>query len=214
MIDIIGVTIKDNPCSVGQIITLSVDVSYIKDKYYIPTFYKILTSECEESLCTVGDDSDTYVRIADESNNILLDENGSILIYENINLVPTSKDSSGAIFNGTGYKDNTRINSKCVEAEYTGFSATGFIPYSTGQTIRLKGGTFTRYGCMIGLYREDFSVIHGVDYSRIGNSLYGTWDLSEDTAFTFACSTKGVSYIRISAEGKGADFIVTIDKPI
>lgn len=45
-------------------------------------YYKILTTEQTEiPVFIVPDKTDPYVRIADEKNNILLDENGSILIY-------------------------------------------------------------------------------------------------------------------------------------
>lgn len=81
MIDIRNVNIIENPCYVGQKITLSVDIHYEQDKYHVPTYYKILTSEYEKSVCTIGDNENNYVRIADEKNNILLDESGNILVY-------------------------------------------------------------------------------------------------------------------------------------
>lgn len=52
-----------------------------------------------------------------------------------INQIPISMDSSGNVFNGTGYKEGYRLNSSGAEAALAGYIVTGFIPFTRGQTI-------------------------------------------------------------------------------
>lgn len=141
------------------------------------------------------------------------------------NLVPTSTDASGNVFNTVGYKDGSRLNSSGSEAEGTHMTVTGFIPYTHGQTIRL-GGTniaFNEYGCMMYFYKSDKTGIEGYDYNKVGNAAYGTWDTTEaDTAFAFtpaASKVTAAAYVRISASVRnasdtGSGMIVTINEPI
>lgn len=141
------------------------------------------------------------------------------------NLVPKSTDASGAIYNVVGYKDSYRLNSSGAEAEGSHMSVTGFIPYTHGHTIRLGGQNilFNEYGCMMYFYKSDKSAISGVDYNKVGNTTFGTWDTTEDdTAFAFtpaATRFTNAAYIRISASVRnagntGAGMIVTIDEQI
>lgn len=55
------------------------------------------------------------------------------------NQIPISTDSSGMIYNGTGYRDGYVINASGVEEELGHKSVTGFIPIKKGDTIRIKG---------------------------------------------------------------------------
>lgn len=59
-----------------------------------------------------------------------------------VNLMPTSIDKSGSIFNGRGYQDKVRVrsNGEVTEAVYS--SATGYITVVGGETIRFKGGNW------------------------------------------------------------------------
>lgn len=141
------------------------------------------------------------------------------------NLVPTSTDESGNIYNTVGYKDGYRINSSGTETTGSHMSVTGFIPYTHGHTIRLGGANiaFNEYGCMMFFYKSDKSTISGADYNKVGNTSFGTWDTTEDnTAFAFTPSASyytNAAYVRISASVRnagdtGAGMIVTIDEPI
>jgi hypothetical protein len=169
--------------------------------------------------------SDTHViSIASVSGDISIMATASKEIHYT-NLIPTSTDSSGAIYNGIGYKDGARINSSGEEAEGRHMSATGFIPYTHGHTIRL-GGTniaFNEYGCVMYFYKSDKSAISGADYNKVGNANFGMWDTTEDnTAFAFTPSAThytDAAYIRISASVRnagdtGSGMIVTIDERI
>lgn len=135
------------------------------------------------------------------------------------NQVPISTDSSGGVYNSTGYKDGYRINSSGAEASQGGFVVTGFIPFTTGQTIRLAGDgiSFGEYGCMLYFYdaTKAVSAKGGIDYSKIGNTTYGIWATESNTVFTFTPkSDYATGFIRISAKGSGANLIVTLDEEI
>lgn len=136
------------------------------------------------------------------------------------NQVPISTDAIGAVYNnGLGYQNGTRINSSGAEAERSGLATTGFIPCTIGQTIRLGGDgiTFAEYGCMLFFYKSDKTAIGGADYSKAGDTTFGTWTTESNTAFTLTSSKPTLNetaYIRISAKGSGANMIVTIDEPI
>jgi hypothetical protein len=55
------------------------------------------------------------------------------------NKVPTSIDANGAIYNGCGYKNSTRMSSSGGEKEASYNIAFGYIPVSGGDIIRFKG---------------------------------------------------------------------------
>lgn len=58
------------------------------------------------------------------------------------NLVPTSIDTDGSIFNGVGYKDEYRLNSSGVVTEQVDSTATGFILAKKGDVFRITGVRF------------------------------------------------------------------------
>ena len=141
------------------------------------------------------------------------------------NQVPISTDADGNVFNGTGYIDGYRINSSGATAALSGFTATGFIPFTKGQTIRIggEGITYDKYGCLLMFYDLSKTVITnaGISYDKIGNTTYGTWTTEENSVFcldpndTYPNTLSGNSgYIRISANGSGANLIVTLDEEI
>lgn len=197
--------------------TLTVDSTYTMDSV-------VVTMGGIDITASAYNESTGVITIASVTGDISITAIASIPpAYTN--LVPTSIDENGNIYNGIGYKDGYRINSSGAEAEYSHMSVTGFIPYTHGHTIRL-GGTniaFNEYGCMMYFYKSDKSTISGADYNKVGNTTFGTWDTTEDnTAFAFTpAATKftDVAYIRISASVRnagdtGAGMIVTIDEQI
>lgn len=141
------------------------------------------------------------------------------------NQVTISTDADGNVYNGTGYKDGYRISSSGAEAELSGFTATGFIPFTKGQTIRIggEGITYDSYGCVLMCYDTSKTVIAnvGIGYDKVGNTNYGTWTTEETSVFcldpvdNYPSTFSGDSlYIRISAKGSGANLIVTLDEKI
>lgn len=197
--------------------TLTVDSTYTMDSVVVTMGGTDITASAYNA-------STGVITIASVTGDISITAVASIP-SSYTNLVPTSTDASGNIFNTVGYKDGYRLNSSGAEAEGSHMSVTGFIPYTHGHTIRL-GGTniaFNEYGCMMYFYKSDKSTISGTDYNKVGNTTFGTWDTTEDnTAFAFtpaATQFTDAAYIRISASVRnagntGAGMIVTIDEMI
>lgn len=154
------------------------------------------------------------------------------------NLVPTSTDTDGSIFNGVGYKDGVRLSSSgsvSGSAQAAG-TTTGFIPWG-GDTdvLRLKGvewlNTYSLGGqhYYVNFYDADKKF---TDYFSAGMYSGGELDhivtitRDENGVETFVFNHEyGTSnallnnvhkskYIRITAKGKGADMIVTINEEI
>ena len=141
------------------------------------------------------------------------------------NQVPISTDADGNVFNGIGYIDGYRINSSGATVALSGFTTTGFIPFTKGQTIRIGGDgiTYDSYGCMLMCYDTSKTVIAnvGIGYDKVGNANYGTWTTEEtsvfclDPVYNYPSTFSGDNlYIRISAKGSGANLIVTLDEKI
>ena len=152
------------------------------------------------------------------------------------NLVPLSTDTDGTIYNGTGYKDNVRLSSSggISSSAQNGSTTTGFIPFG-GDTdiIRLKGVEWiyakTNY---TGHYYFNFydsnkkfltyissqaieDLSHIITGVRDENGIE-TFDFNESYGTTNSTLQliRQASYIRITAYGKGADMIVTINEEI
>ena len=58
------------------------------------------------------------------------------------NLVPTSIDTDGSIFNGKGYQDECRLNSSGVVTSQANSTAIGFIPAKKGDKFQITGVRF------------------------------------------------------------------------
>ena len=59
------------------------------------------------------------------------------------NLVPTSTDADGSVFNGAGYQDNSYLNyPDSTIATKSGFTVTGFIPFTWTDVLRMSGVTW------------------------------------------------------------------------
>lgn len=140
------------------------------------------------------------------------------------NLVPTSLDASGAVYNGKGYKENYRLSSGGGESQTNSAVVSGFIPYS-GQIIRAWGSTTASAGTSgnyIGFYDASHTKLHvlagthrGVTYTAVD----GKYQMLVDPAGTLDTVKPLIAqakYIRCSF-GVCADpaaFIVTLDEPI
>ncbi len=157
---------------------------------------------------------------------------------EVVNLVPTSTDTDGSIYNGTGYKDNARLSSSgsVSGSGQTGSVVTGFMPWTSNGIIRIKGATFpqassehfyvhfynaskafiiggdddTYYVGMdgVGAY-AGASIVHD---SATGITTINLNDISPDT--TIGSAVKNAAFFRLNAKGKGADLIVTVNQEI
>lgn len=123
------------------------------------------------------------------------------------------------------YTDNTYLSSSGSPSAMNGFVTTGFIPIDgkAVHTYRIGGSgiTWNEYGARIAWYNSDFSLKGSVtSYDKLGSSIYYP-EIIEDSVATAAFKTTnnvtaavGAAYFRITAKGKGANLIVTIDEPI
>lgn len=95
------------------------------------------------------------------------------------NLVPTSIDTDGSIFSGTGYVTGYRLNSSGGTTALEGAITSGYVPYS-GQLICMSGsaasvaGTVGNYLC---LYDSSFNWINSMDFGNLV-AYGGVWQQS------------------------------------
>ena len=143
------------------------------------------------------------------------------------NWVPVSVDTDGSIFNGCGYADGYRLSSSGVIKAYDASSATGFIPVSGGDVIRIGGCKWydttsaMNYLCA---YDSNFANIgsctpHEGGYIY-GTQVYGTMTGTASVAVITLADLQNIAYIRVSFNDKtsnaytGADIIVTVNEEI
>lgn len=153
------------------------------------------------------------------------------------NQVPLSTDTNGSIFNSIGYQEGYRLSSSGALKVQTNSVVTGFMPANRNAKIRMSGVSWvptpSEGYCYITFYDENFTLLATLNeyrggtsngVSNIGNrsgTLINT-DKSKSniktidgvTTFNIAFQTGDFSYIRISAEGKGSNMIVTINEDI
>lgn len=138
------------------------------------------------------------------------------------NLVPTAVDSSGA---SAPYTDGKMLSSSGVISDNPSFVTTGFIPFDGGasHTYRIGGDgiKWDEYGSRIAWYKADLSLKGSVlSYNQLGASQYYPTKIDDPNAavaFTTDINVappQGAAYFRVSAKGRGANLIVTLDEPI
>ena len=160
---------------------------------------------------------------------IVLDKSESGATYTN--LIPTSTDTDGTVFNSTGYKDGHRVRSGGLVAASTHATCTGRIPYKKGDKLYI-------YPAFCGLNSDN--AINFLDASNnvLGQvcpsgAYYGFCNSTFLPTKEGICSVLDISnisvtnidkvaYVRItnglnSSRGlisSGSDLIVTVNEPI
>ena len=163
--------------------------------------------------------------------------NGVVVWQGYTNLVPTSTDTDGSIYNGVGYKDGVRLSSSggISSSSQPAGTTTGFIPWNGADTdiIRMKGvewlGAAEKYNghFYINFYdgnkkfldyfsSQDYSVLtHVVTVTRDSNGVEMVdFNESYGTSNVMLQAARQSKYIRITAAGKGANMEVTINEEI
>lgn len=154
------------------------------------------------------------------------------------NQVPISTDTDGSIFNKVGYKENVRLSSSggISSSAQNGSVTTGFIPFPYGDktVIRMKGvewlNTTQNYGghYYINFYdsnkkflhylsaQEHEYYTHVVTVTKDANGVETVeWSQTYGDTNTMLDNVRNkAKYIRITAKGKGADMIVTVNEEI
>ena len=98
----------------------------------------------------IGDGSSTIENLPffgeETLNNLIISPEKTSFIAPSFttytNYLPLSTDASGKVYNGQGWKANTRLNSKGKEVEQEGVYTTGFIPAALGDVIYLDNITW------------------------------------------------------------------------
>ena len=145
------------------------------------------------------------------------------------NLVLTSTDANGNIYNGTGYQEGYRLNSSGTTSELKNAVNSGFIPYN-GEVIRVWGTSSSNSGetgSYISLYDDNRGHLYSFSGSiATGSSVNGAWEakngkymLTVDPANVTQTATKNhlanAKYIRVSMPAcSGTNFVVTLNEPI
>lgn len=157
---------------------------------------------------------------------------------EMVNQVPISTDADGSIYNGVGYKDDTRLSSSGGVSSnvLAGSVTTGFMPYKSIGVVRIKGARWDatnvdKHLYYINFYDANKAFIYGqtVDQATSGNgSAFSkvSVEYDETTGVTtidpaqmdpttaIGKAWHSGAYFRINAYGKGADLIVTVNQEI
>ncbi len=151
------------------------------------------------------------------------------------NQVPISTDTDGAIYNGVGYKDDVRLSSTggISPTAQNGTTVTGFIPwYGDSTVLRMKGVEWVSANTDGKHYYYNFydadknfldytstsiynggNMDHIMTVTRDENGVETTTFNTEYVGYNaFIQNVRKAAYIRISARGKGADMIVTINE--
>jgi hypothetical protein len=168
------------------------------------------------------------IRIASVTGDVVITAYAvavSVELYTN--LVGTSVDRDGTVYNGKGYKEGYRFKSDGSIAEQAGAVHSGYIDYD-GEVIRIYGSTRSEVG-----YSGNYLVMYDGNWNKITqygfNNLveYGavwtcsngkymlTIDLARITNSVAADNIRSASYIR-SGFGvcTGENFVITLNEPI
>lgn len=141
------------------------------------------------------------------------------------NLVPTSIDSDGSVFNGIGYAENSRLNSSGAVVSADEIICSGFVAYD-GDVIRIYGSIYPDVGYSgnyLAFYDSSFETVLVLSYSAWCNAgaswevLDGKYMLTVDPSVltNYTNYLDDVAYIRASMCGSSAeDFVITLSEPI
>lgn len=131
------------------------------------------------------------------------------------NQIPISTDAEGNIYNGKGWKENTRINSSGEEVEVEGFHATGFIPCAPGDVVRSGTGVISGTNDNQALSRYDASktFLGRISYNAFESNGF---TVSEDGALHApqSASVTDLAYIRIVGARISDESVVTVNEEV
>lgn len=140
-----------------------------------------------------------------------------------INQIPISTDASGAVYNGTGFKDGVRIGSDGSERTGATVDVTGFIPCTKADTLYFQN-------CQITVGTGNYQEINYYDSNKTyisktslqvltesNASLWKNVTLDENgylTRYNMNAVNADTAFVRISGDYIGADSIITVNQPI
>ena len=153
------------------------------------------------------------------------------------NQIPISTDADGNIYDGDGWKADTRLSSSGTDTSGTGYGVTGFIPCGHGSSQRASGEQVI-YLANIEALPTDSNVriaYYDAEKTKIGLASATTWvesfqnskvirtldengyvktiDISPVTGYLYE-EGQTTAYIRFCAKGLDGDSIITLNEPI
>lgn len=138
------------------------------------------------------------------------------------NMLASAIDTAGNIYNGKGWKDQTRLSSSGGDSSANGRSTTGYIPCKQGDVIRLQGINHKPSGdstYRIVFYTSSFAmtgsgVIQGgytTAYQDIGAVTNSSGYLTQFTVANYdGQSVANAAYFRICGDTFASDASITI----
>ena len=142
------------------------------------------------------------------------------------NLVPTSIDTDGSIFQGKGYIEGYRLSSSGTLSAQNNTVTTGYIKCKSTDIIRMSGAKWQPDVGYVYLsyYDESFALLGSINQGALGDST-SRGNVSKQTKITtengvtkyepvFTSNAANVAYFRMNGYGKGVDMIVTINEEI
>lgn len=164
------------------------------------------------------DNHKIYVVRIGRGESRTIDVTNYVVTYTNV--LPTSIDTDGSVYNGVGYKANVRWStSSNAETTYEGAYLSGYISAPAGSIVRLKNITMSKTDTTGRLCNIYFCI----ELGNMGNQLIGSegtldtyaspvWDDSGNLVqFTSTAETK---YIRLQTAYIGPDSVITINEPL
>ncbi len=134
------------------------------------------------------------------------------------NLIPTSIDTDGSVYNGIGYKPNTRLNSSGNAVEAAGIYCTGFMPCSKGDTAYFANMNFTTAGYnYINVYDANKTLLRACASASITSEYDAVLDDNGNiTQIKITSSAFGdtAAYFRVSATLIDSTSIITVNEEI
>lgn len=134
-----------------------------------------------------------------------------------INMIPISKDTDGSVYNDTGYKGSTRLNSSGAAATLEGHSLTGFIPITFNDVMYGTSGMFNEdYYDEIATYTADKTFISKIKtstsnrHATVAVNGDGTWSFTPSLDASFS----NIAYARVCAVNIDENSIITINQPL
>ena len=138
------------------------------------------------------------------------------------NVLPTAVDLDGSVYNGKGFKENTRLSgsSSTGTADYNGLCTTGFIKVGAGDVVRLANITMTDANATKRVCVALYDALEATTLSSENLTNVKTYynavvnDSGNLVQFTIPTTKTTAVYMRITADEITDASIITINEPI
>lgn len=168
--------------------------------------------------------SNGVISISSVTGNIVITATANTVALKYTNQLPISIDSSGNVYNSTGYKADTYL-SYGAEGTRSGVYTSGFIPCKAGDTLYFKNCTIQaeQSNHRFGYYKSDKTHLftQNTTSAQLGSQAGVTIVYGDDgkmASITFDSSgyfaNNDLGYIRFCCGGLDETSIVTVNEPI